>query len=258
MTFASHLWHYLWFAQGVLAPALFMLLIRRRMFHEFPAFVAYVGLVAVQTGTLLVLNYTPAFSGHDYVVAYVGTTIGTTALSFGVIYELLRHMLRNYPTLASLGLKVFCWGTILLIVVAITLAWLAPASGADSTMSTVFVFRRSLDLLLCGLLALLFIIPRYFNLSWRSYTFGIALGLGIVASVELATHALSAQTAPIARNLSTDLLNVATQGSSVCAALVWIVYLFVREQTPSKKIIRKLPDHDLQNWNQELQRLLHP
>jgi hypothetical protein len=106
-----------------------------------------------------------------------------------------------------------------------------------------------------GLLLALFAFSRYLGLSWRSYAFGIALGLGLFATVNLGTSAIRSQVEPIAPNLSTDVLSLVTEIGYACCLLVWIAYLMAPEQRPHASV-ETLPDHDLEAWNQELRRLL--
>jgi hypothetical protein len=39
-----------------------------------------------------------------------------------------------------------------------------------------------------------------------------------------------------------------------CCVLVWLLYVFVPEPAPD--VVKELPEHDLEQWNAELQRLL--
>jgi hypothetical protein len=256
MTLLSQVWHGFWFAQTGLHGLLFCLLIWRKLYKELPIFFAYVGFATLQTAVMLGMNYAPSVSGDQYYAAYVGGTGVLAALSFGVVYEILTHLLRNYPVLRRLGTRSFRWATVVLIVVALLLAWFAPASGGGHLMATVFVLRRTADLLLCGLLLFLVVFPRCFGLSSRSYLFGIALGLGILASAELGSYAIRSQIEPITRNLSEDVLEAVTQSATLFSVLVWIAYLFAPEPGP-QNVLKKVPEHDLETWNQELERLLH-
>jgi len=256
MTSLSQVWHWLWFTHTGLHGLLFGLLVWRRFYKDFPIFFAYTGFASLQTAVVLVMNYAPAVSGQQYYVVYVASTTVLTALSFGVVYELLTHLLRDYPALRSLGTRFFRWAAIILVGIALVLAWFAPAGGGDHLMSVVFLLTRTVDLLLCGLLVLLFVFPRYFHLSWQNYACGIALGLGVLASADLAAFAIRSQIEPVTRNLSEDMLDVVTQGATLCSVLIWTAYV-VRPQRRSHAQVSSLPFHDLETWNQELERLLH-
>ncbi|HXZ31006.1 MAG TPA: hypothetical protein VEH30_01880 [Terriglobales bacterium] len=255
MTVPSQLWHGLWFAHGGLRAVLFALLVWRKTYSEFPVFFIYTGISCVQTATMIFMDYAPRVSGDEYRTAYIASTALLSALSFAVVYELLKQILRSYPTLRRVAAGLFAWATIALIAVAIAFAWFAPANGKDHYMSVVFLLRRTADLLLCGLLLLLIVFPRYLNLPWRSCTFGIVLGLGILAAAQLGAYAIRSQIQPIMRNFDEDVLEAVTQGATLCSVMVWIAYLFMpeRKKLGSSKIP---PKHDLELWNQELERLL--
>ncbi|HZP63564.1 MAG TPA: hypothetical protein VFB28_09140 [Terriglobales bacterium] len=255
MTFTATLWHWLWFAQTVGHLVLFAVLVRRKVYQEFPIFVSYVASAGVLSGTLLILNYAPQFTGEQYYSAYVGVIAVLTTLRFGIVYELLGHVLRDYPALSGAGKNLFAWAGIVLMFMAIGFAWLAPAGGSGHVMAVIYLLNRTADLLVCGLLLLLFILRSYFNLTWRSYAFGIAFGLGFSASTDLASDAIRSQIEPITRNLNTHLLDALTQGATLGSILIWAAYVLAREDKP--QIRRDIPKHDLENWNQELQRLLH-
>jgi hypothetical protein len=254
MSILSQAWHWFWFAQTGLHLALFGWLMRRRFYGDYPIFFLYTGFASLHTSALLAMNYMPSVSGDQYYAFYLGSSGVLTVLRFAVVYELLRHVLQNYPALRNLGTRAFCWATIILVAAAIFLAWFAPASGSGHVMSVVFVLARTADLLLCGLLLLLFLFRRLFNLSWRSCTFGIALGLGVLASADLATYAIRAQVEPLTRNLNTDVLDLMTQFATFCSVLVWMIYIASPER--QHQAVVRLPEHDLETWNQELQRLL--
>lgn len=254
MTILSQVWHWFWFAQTGLHVVLLALLMWRRFYGDYPVFFLYTAFASLQTAALLAMNYMPAVSGDQYYAVYLSSSGVLTVLRFAVVYELLRHVLQNYPALRNLGTRVFCWATIILVAAAIALAWFAPANGSGHVMSVIYVLARTADLLLCGLLLLLFVFRRLFHLSWRSCTFGIALGLGILASADLAIYAIRSQIEPLARNLSTDVLDLMTQCATFCSVLIWTIYIVAPERQPQALV--RLPEHDLETWNQELQRLL--
>ncbi len=255
MTFIAKFWHWLWFAQTAGHLVLFGVLVRRKVYQDFPVFALYVASAGVFSSALLILNYAPQFTGEQYFSAFVGSVAALAGLKFGIFYELLGRVLSEYPALKSAGKNLFAWAAIVLIFVAIGTAWLAPAGGSGHVMAIIYLLNRTVELLLCGLLVLLFVFRSYFNLTWRSYIFGIAFGLGVSASADLAANAIRSQVEPVARNLSTHLLDAFTQGAMLCSVLIWAAYLLAREDKP--QIRENMPKHDLENWNQELHRLLH-
>jgi hypothetical protein len=113
------------------------------------------------------------------------------------------------------------------------------------------VLERTASILQCGLLVLIFALASFLNLSFRSYVFGIALGLGIFSSVELAASAIRAEIG----SAYNGLLDYFIMATYHCCVLIWAFYLWVPERS-SQYALKVLPQSDLDNWNKELQRLL--
>jgi hypothetical protein len=231
-------------------------LIRRKFYRQFPIFVCYVSWIAVKGAVLIGMNYAPFITGNEYASAFtVGAAIDT-AIRFAVIYEIFWHLLRGYPTVRESATALFRWGILILLVIVIGLAWLAPAGGAGRLMSAFFVLHRTADVLLGGLLLLLFAFSGSLGLSLRSHAFGITLGLGILACVSLAASAIRSQIEPITRNQTVEVIELIFQTTYLCSVFVWMGYLFMPERG-LENVVRTLPEHDLETWNQELERLLH-
>lgn len=256
MFFVRLLWHCLWFFQVGLHVVLALVLIERRSYRQFPIFVSYITWKALNGVVLLGMNYAPFITGNEYAAAFTGARALDAALSFAIISEILKHLMSSHPALRKLGVALFRWATIVLLLIVVALAWLAPAAGEGHLMSGFFVLERTVNALLCGLLLLLFAFPRLVGFSWRNQAFGIALGLGILASVSLATSAIRSQIEPHARNQTFEIMELINQGTYLCSVLVWMGYLFLPKPAP-RTMVKTLPEHDLETWNQELQRLLH-
>jgi hypothetical protein len=103
----------------------------------------------------------------------------------------------------------------------------------------------------CGLLLSLLLLSRFLGLTWRRPAFGITLGLGILASVDLATAALRAEfTSDAAR----EFLNLLTTGTYLVCVLIWIAYLLVPDR---RAVTPTVVHHDeVEVWNRELQHFL--
>jgi len=241
------LWYYLWIAPKVLLAILVGLMFRRKLHRQFPMFFLYAVFQLLQSAILLAHphideTYTRLFSG--------GVAV-SSALRFGVIYEIFGQLFRNYPALTETGKMLFRGVTILLLLAGVGLAVFVPGKSVDQLMLATNTLDRTVSLLQCGLLLSLLIFSRYFALSLRSHAFGIALGLGTYASVQLATSAVLLYVG----STSNPFPNFLTMGTYHCCVLIWMFYLLMPERT-SYLALRELPKHDLEIWNQELQRLL--
>jgi hypothetical protein len=247
----SHLWHYLWIAPHALQLVVVFIMIRRKLTREFPMFLSYTIFQIVQEGGLFVLDHSSSISGSQYWNIYWTGLAISIALRFLVIREIFCHVFRPYPGLEELSKILFRWATVILLLVGVAVATYAPGSDTQPIFSGVHVVDRAVSLIQTGLLFFLFLFSSYFGLSWRSYVYGIAVGLGIFSSVSLATSAIQVRTWPAAGSYIFDFVNMATYH---CCVLIWIAYLLAPEA--ARRTVRAVPENNLEQWNAELQRLL--
>ena len=85
----------------------------------------------------------------------------------------------------TLGTTIFRWSCGLLLLVACLGALSGGEVGGDRIVAAVFAFDRSMRLMQVGLFLLLLLLSRFLKNSWQQPVFGIALGFGVFASVEL-------------------------------------------------------------------------
>jgi hypothetical protein len=246
----SPIWHYLWVAPHVLQVAIVVIMIRRRLVREFPVFLTYTIFQIVIGGSLFVMDHSSAVSAAQYINAQWVDTIGSVVLRFALIYEIFSRIFDPYPALAKLGRLLFRWGVVVLMLVAVVVAAYAP-NDPTPFISGIHVVNCAVSLMQCGLLVFLFLFSSYFGLSWRNYVYGIAAGLGIFSSVNLATAALRIDTGAAAGSYSLDFVTMATYH---CCVLIWLVYMLAPET--ARRGVKQLPDNNLEQWNTEMQRLL--
>jgi hypothetical protein len=251
MPLSALLWYYLLVVPHLLLVVVLVALLRRGVYRQFPIFCAYIAFEITQFVVLFAMLRSSK-SGVAYGIGYsVGLTL-STALRFGIIHEIYGHLLRNYAALHRFGTPLFRWITVGLLLIAVLVAWGAGGTDPSWILFVVHVLDRTASIVQCGLLLGLFLFSAYLGLSWRSHVFGIALGMGVFASVELAASAIRAQTGFVYNAY----LNYATMATYHLCVLVWIFYLWAPERSPQYKV-RTVPEHDLESWNQELQRLIH-
>jgi hypothetical protein len=182
-------------------------------------------------------------------VHWAGLAI-SSALRFGIIWEIVSSVLRRYPSLRRLTALIFRWVFVFLLFIAIAVAALAPEDGTPHIFSRIHVLDISVNVIQSGLWLLILGFSAYFGLSWRSFSYGIASGLGVFATVALAIEARSIWTGPIG-GYGFDFVSMLAYA---CCTVVWLTYTLVPEKslgTPSEP-----PENTLEQWNAELQRLL--
>ncbi|HTM89315.1 MAG TPA: hypothetical protein VL155_14005 [Terriglobales bacterium] len=247
-TFISYL---IWVVGGLGTLVALGLTLRRGLLGGFPFFFFYLLFHAVDTvSAFLILRYLGRAS-LPYYYEYWGAQAVGLGLRFAVIYEIFSHVLRPYEGLRRGSTLVLRWVGVILILAGIGVALAGPSNEPIWAVQGALVIQRSIDVVQCGLLVVLFLAASYFALTWRNYVFGIALGFGVIATMELLASAIAAQSSPV---VSGVILNSVPRVAYGMGTIIWIVYLALPE--PSRLEIKLLPQHDLEKWNQELLQLL--
>jgi hypothetical protein len=246
----SPLWHYLWIAPHALQLLILVVMLWRGLFRKFPVFFAYTAFdMAAETG-LFVLDHIGPVTARQYWTAHWIFLAIEVALRFGIIYELATSVFKDYAALSQVVRILFRAATVVLLFVAVVVAARAPSDGSFPILSRVYVFDLSVDIMQSGLLILLVGFASYCGLSWRSPAYGIAFGLGVFASVDLATESLRLWSGWEA-GYAFDFINMITFH---CCVVLWLVYLLVPER--ARRTLQEPPKNNLEQWNAELRRLL--
>ncbi len=250
-------WHkvlllFLWITPHLLLGVLAVILYKRRLHREFPCFFAYVLYEIAGFIPLFALYSVQGVTGKQYGYAYSAKLIVSIALRFGVIDEVSRDLLRESQFLKVAVRRSLQCVTGLLLVMGVLLAVYAPGDNRFAFVTGIFVVNRGAAMVQCGLLLALLLLARFLGLTWRRITFGITLGLGMLASVDVAASALRAEfTSAAAR----ELLNLLTTGTYLVCVSIWTGYLFAPEHEPAASPTIG-PPGEVETWNTELHNLL--
>jgi hypothetical protein len=172
----------------------------------------------------------------------------TLGLEFSVLREIFHGIFRPYDSLRELGGVLFKWAAMVLALVAIVCAATGPVDGRAVQM--IVTLERSLRVMQVGLVLFLFLFAGHVGLSARSHVFGLALGFGIYAAVQLGVATLWAVWGA-AEHSQLNLLNSIAYN---IACLVWLQYLRAPEP-------QRLPiDYRARSmdWNLALQSINQP
>ena len=244
--------YYLWIAPHIFLAVVSVLMVVKRLHRHFPVFFTYT-LYETAVFIILFLHRNTLIAPVDqvfYRYFFILTLGGSTALRFGIIQEIFNNVFRDYQYLTSVAARVMRWITGALVVAAIATAVCSSGTISDNLMAGVALLDRSVAIIQAGLLLFLFLFSRVFGLSWRNFTFGVGLGFGIFASMDLAVWALRLTSSRVSFLKE---LNLALTGSYHISALVWLGYLLAAERYVS---ISASPVTELKQWSQELERSL--
>jgi hypothetical protein len=171
-----------WVAGPVLQITLLIFMVRRELHRVFPRFFSYILFQILKSACLFVAyRYFP----ENYFDAYWTGNAVSVIFTVAVMDEILRSLFREYGGIQVLGITIFRWSCGLLLLLAILGALSGGEAAGDRVVAAVFAFDRSMRLMQVGLFLLLMFLCRLLRNCWRQQVFGIALGFGIFASIEL-------------------------------------------------------------------------
>jgi hypothetical protein len=171
-----------WLVGPALQITLLSFMIQRKLHLVFPRFSSYILFQVVKSGILFVIYH--YYDGSYFDAYWTGNAI-SVLLAVTVMDEILHHLFQQYGGIQNLGSIIFRWACGLLLLLSIVSAFSSQQASADRVVSAVLAFDRSVRVMQCGLFFLLMILCRFLRNCWRQQVFGIALGFGIFASIEL-------------------------------------------------------------------------
>jgi hypothetical protein len=243
----EYIFNTLWFAQPILQLVAAGILLRRKLHRKFPVFFAY---LISQIAVFAAVFYTYRWGSYlQYFYAYWISAAISLILGFKVIHEIFLDVFRPYHALKDLGSVLFKWATLVMGLVAIVVAAASAASSQGPLVEAVLTVQRCVRVIQVGLILLLLVFSKYVGVSWRQFSFGVSLGFGVFALMELLVVALFAS-AHMSNN-SSNFANVIAYSLSV---VVWLAYSLIK--SPAREAISTLLTS--QRWDHSLADLQHP
>jgi hypothetical protein len=250
----SFLWHYLWVAPNVLLLFLGFLSWRRGLHRQYPAFLAFVFVGAIEQLIVYAADVLPWVSADTFWhVLWIGLLV-EAVFKFILIGELFAHIFGPYPALAKLGKTLIRVVGVGLVFAAAAAAALSPVSNSHWIVAGPHLLEQTVYAIESGVLLFIFAFSAYFQLPSNRTALGICLGLAISACVHLAVWAISTNNSSTEVSTLLDFLNMATYHACV---LIWFYYLLVPPRFATKSAV-SIPEHNLEIWNRELERFLQP
>jgi hypothetical protein len=249
----SLLWHYLWVAPNILLLVFGFVLKKRGFIKQFPVFVAFACFSAVGELTVYCADVIPSIGPWTYWRVEWASLLVTGLLKFVLVSEIFALVFGPYASVAKLGKVLIRAIGVALVFTAAVLAAYASPNSRFGIISGSNLLSQAIYLIESGLLVFIFFFAFYFRLTWQRALFGIALGLSLSSCIHLATFALIASGGVLERErLLFTFLNMTTYHLCV---LIWMYFLLVPSKAATKPAV-PLPEHNLEVWNRELERLL--
>ena len=240
------LYYALWLAHPVLQTVVAIVMLRRGQHREFKYFFAY---VVAQIVTFAVvfptyLYYYPAL----FYVSWFSTAI-SVALGFKVIHEAFLDVFRPFHTLRDLGTVLFKWAGLVMLLVAGVVSVSTNSSDTPPWVQAITTAQRSVRIIQVGMVLFLLFFARYLGVSRRQHSFGIALGFGTFAFVELTL--IASWAGDHLTNLAVNLINM---GAYNAALFIWLGYTLAKSPARDAASTLLRP----QRWEQSLSDIQHP
>ena len=261
----SLLWHYLWVAPSTLLLVVAAIFYRRSLHRQFPVFLLFAVVQGVMVLALYAMDLMPSVSDTLWWKANSIRLLIEVILKFALIGEIFSSVFRSYPALSKLGTTMIRGVGLVLALTAVAVAFVTHPGSSAGTVAASRVLNLSDFMIECGLLIFIFLFASYFRLAWQRLAFGIALGRGFAASVQLATWSLLAIVD--LSDPTRQVVNFVNMSAYHVCTLIWLYYVLT---TPKPRAAPPGGDdvhydhawgederqHDLVVWNRELERLL--
>lgn len=208
----------LWCAHPLLLTAVVVAIWRRNLHKQFPSFFAYL------VGQVVIFALIFPFRSHYtwfFWVFWIGAAINVV-LSFMIIHEIFLDVFRPYHNLKDLGTVVFKWAGVVMLLVAVVVAF-SNSADQGPLVHAVMTLQRSARLVQFGLVVFLLLFSRFLGVSRRQFSFGVALGFGFIAGVELLLLAM--ESGGFLKHSGFNVANMVVYNASV---ITWFVYSFSR------------------------------
>jgi hypothetical protein len=241
------LYNALWILHPVLEAGIAVVMVRRNLYRKFKFFFAY---ILMQIAAFLLLY--PSFVRERYATFFflywVTNAIGVF-LGFMVIHEVFLDVFRPFHTLRDLGTVLFKWAGLVMLLVAGVVSFSSSSSEVVPWMQAIVTTQRCVRIIQVGMVLFMLVFARYLGVSRRQHSFGIALGFGGYAMVELAL--IASWSGRHLVDASIDLVNLLAYN---LALLTWLGYAL------AKSPVRAAAEHLLQpqRWEQSLTDIHHP
>jgi hypothetical protein len=238
--------HDLWIGGIALQILLAAILLAKRAWQKYPLFTAYVFFNLFEAAaTLLVYRYHDAYLYTFWTCEAIGIVLG-----LAVVREIFTNIFSPHTALRKLATIIFRVAVVALILLACGAIY-EQSGSARSIARGLMLAADATRIIELGLIMSLFLSSSAFGLHWRQNEFGIALGLGTCAAVELINVTLMPHLSPAAAQVFGWV-----HGFSInFSLLIWLGYLLVPERAMSSGELPK--QAQLEQWNQAVMELIN-
>lgn len=185
-----------------------------------------------------------------FYVYWFGEALGI-GLGLFIVYEIFRHLFSVHKALLRLATLTFRIAAVVLLSAGLIIFFMQSPNNVSNIGAAVLAVEQATRIIEVGFLMILFICSAAFGLHWKKAEFGIALGLGFFATMELIVVTLH----PLVGEHGWALLNVIRIVALDCTFCIWLGYLLAPERATTAVEVPKRAQ--LEQWNQALTELIN-
>ena len=237
--------HDLWIGGIALQVLLTAILLAKRAWQKYPFFTAYIFFNLFETAATL-----SVYRMRVYFYAFWICEAICIVLGLAVVREIFTNIFAPHAALRKLATLIFRLAVVALILLACGAIYeqSANARGLGNGVSLASEATRIIEM---GLIMFLFLSSSAFGLHWRQSEFGIALGLGTCAAVELVNVTLMPHLSHEVGQIFSLVRSLSYNGS----LLIWLGYLLAPPERPANTV--DVPKAQLEQWNQAVMELIN-
>jgi hypothetical protein len=218
----AHVLQTVWLAVILIETALFMLLLWRKAYHEYPGFFTFVSFSVFRSLLLLCVTFVhPAWFRLVQWAAYVPQLAILVAVVIEVLY-LLFHPFRTLPRNTAAH---FLGATGTVVLFAIAFAATHPGAQATAWATFATAMDQAVSWIFCAVFMLVALFSTYFGIPWRHRLYGIGLGFLLYLSTDVAVTTIIAQF----RLPPFSLLRLLDMIAFLVSCVIWTYYFFAPE-----------------------------
>lgn len=242
-----YLYYGLWIMHPLLQMGIAAFMLRRGLLKQFKFFFAYIITQIVGFGILF-----PAYVWRSYdalfYLYWVSNAVSVTC-GFLVIHEVFVDMFKFFHTLRDLGSVLFKWAGLVMLLVAAVVSVSANSPHMSPWIQAIITSQRCVRIIQVGMVLFLLFFAQYVGVSRKQHSFGIALGFGTFAVIELILIC-----SWVGNHLGDPWMSIINMTAYNASLTVWISYVAVKR--PVRDVSRSLLQP--QRWEQSLTDIHHP
>lgn len=236
----------LWIAHPILLTGIAALMLRRGLHRKFKFFFGY-----ILTQLLTFAIVFPAYFHSPTILFYGYWACDALSVAFGfaVIHEVFVDVFRFFHTLQDLGTVLFKWAGLVMLLVAAVVSVSTNSSEIAPWMQAIITSQRCVRMIQIGMVMFLLFFAHYLGVSRRQHSFGIALGFGSFAVIELVVIC-----SWVGNHLNGAWMSIINMAAYNVSLMVWLGYVAVTR--PARDVSTSLLQP--QRWEQSLSDIHHP